>query len=81
MAWIKVIQESEALGYLKALYQKYLEPAGVVDNIMMIHSLNPKSLKTHYELYAHMMRGQSALSRAQREMIAVVVSATNRCHY
>ena len=81
MAWIKVIQFSEAVGYLKTLYQRYLEPAGVVDNIMMIHSLNPKSLKTHYELYAHMMRGQSDLSRAQREMIAVVVSALNRCHY
>jgi len=81
MAWIKVIQFSEAVGYLKTLYQRYLEPVGVVDNIMMIHSLNPKSLKTHYELYAHMMRGQSDLGRAQREMIAVVVSALNRCHY
>ena len=59
MAWIKVIEVSEAVGYLKKLCQKYLEPAGVVDNIMMIHSLNPKSLKTHYELYAHMMRGMA----------------------
>ena len=81
MAWIKVIGESEAVGYLKELYRKYLEPAGVVDNIMMIHSLNPKSMKTHYGLYAHLMRGRSDLSRAQREMIAVVVSSINRCHY
>lgn len=81
MAWIKVISFSEATGYLRELYQKYLEPAGVVDNIMMIHSLNPKSMKTHFELYAHMMRGRSELSRAQREMIAVVVSTTNACEY
>lgn len=27
------------------------------------------------------MRGESGLSRVQREMIAVVVSTTNRCHY
>ena len=46
MAWIKVIEESEAVGYLKDLYRKYLEPAGVVDNIMLIHSLNPKSMNT-----------------------------------
>ena len=72
---------SEAVGFLRELYQKYLEPAGVVDNIMMIHSLNPKSMKTHYELYAHLMRGRSDLSRAQREMIGVVVSTTNHCHY
>lgn len=69
MAWIKVIKESEAAGYLKKLYEKYIEPAGVVDNIMMVHSLNPKSLKTHHELYAHLMRGRSDLSRAQREMM------------
>ena len=30
---------------------------------------------------AHLMRGRSELSRAQREMIAVVASAANHCHY
>ena len=81
MAWIKVIQESEAVGYLKELYQKYVEPTGVVDNVLKIHSLNPKSLRTHYDLYAHLMQGRSDLSRAQREMIGVVASAANDCHY
>jgi len=81
MAWIKVIMETEAVGILKELYRKYTEPWGGVDNIIKIHSLNPKSLKTHYDLYAHLMRGRSALTRAQREMIAVVASATNHCHY
>jgi alkylhydroperoxidase family enzyme len=50
-----------------------------VDNIMKIHSLNPASLSGHFELYAALMRGRSDLSRVQREMIAVVVSALNRC--
>ncbi len=81
MAWIKVISEDEATGRLKALYDKYAEPSGEVDNILKIHSLNVKSLQTHYDLYAHLMRGRSALSRVQREMIAVVVSAVNQCHY
>lgn len=81
MAWIKVISLEEATGKLKELYQKYVEPDGVVDNILMIHSLNVKSLKTHYDMYAHLMRGKSDLSRAQREMIAVVASAANQCHY
>ena len=31
--------------------------------------------------YDELMRGDSGLSKPQREMIAVVVSATNRCHY
>ncbi len=81
MAWIKMISMEEATGALKKMYEKYVEPEGVVDNILRIHSLNPKSLRTHYDLYAHLMRGKSDLSRVQREMIAVAVSAINKCHY
>jgi uncharacterized peroxidase-related enzyme len=81
MAWIEVVSEDEAKGRLKDLYDKYKEPWGGVDHIVSIHSLNVKSMKTHYDLYAHLMRGRSDLSRAQREMIAVVSSAVNRCHY
>lgn len=81
MAWIKVISLEEATGRLKELYEKYREPWGGVDHIMSIHSLNVKSMKTHYDLYAHLMRGRSPLSRTQREMIAVVASVANHCHY
>ena len=81
MAWIKMIAEEEASGRLAELYEKYQEPLGGVDNILKIHSLNVKSMQTHYDLYAHLMRGRSDLSRIQREMIAVVVSAVNQCRY
>lgn len=81
LAWIKIIREKDATGRLKELYKKYTEPWGGVDNILKIHSLNVKSLEVHYNLYAHLMRGPSDLSKVQREMIAVVVSAANRCHY
>ncbi len=81
MAWIKMTAEEDAKGRLADLYDKYKEPWGGVDNILKIHSLNVKSMQTHYDLYAHLMRGRSDLSRVQREMIAVVVSAVNRCRY
>lgn len=81
MAWIRVLSEDEATGKLKELYQTYREPWGGVDNILKIHSLNVPSLQAHFELYQTLMRGRSELSRAQREMIAVVASAANRCHY
>jgi alkylhydroperoxidase family enzyme len=81
MAWIKMIPEAEAQGKLKALYDGLVEPWGGVDNIMKIHSLNPPSLSDHFKLYATLMRGCSDLARVQREMIAVVVSALNRCRY
>ena len=81
MAWIQMIDEAEASGKLAELYAKLTEPWGGVDNIMKIHSLNPASLAGHFELYKTLMRGKSALSRVQREMIAVVVSALNHCKY
>jgi alkylhydroperoxidase family enzyme len=48
---------------------------------MKIHSLNPPSLAGHAQLYKALMHGRSELSRVQREMIAVVVSALNHCEY
>jgi alkylhydroperoxidase family enzyme len=51
------------------------------DNILRIHGVNPPVLRAHFELYKTTMFGQSPLTRMQREMIAVVVSATNGCHY
>ena len=81
MAWIRVIGEAEAEGGLAEQYGKLAGPSGEVDNILKIHSLNPASLQGHFEYYRTMMRGRSPLSRAQREMIGVVVSAANRCHY
>ena len=81
MAWIRIIDEDEAEGRLAELYERYREPDGSVDNILKIHSLQPRSMKAHFDLYALLMRGRSELSRAQREMIAVVTSAINRCHY
>ncbi|MCB0081158.1 MAG: carboxymuconolactone decarboxylase family protein [Caldilineaceae bacterium] len=81
MAWIRMIDEEDAQGKLAELYKKLTEPWGGVDNIMKIHSLNVPSLLGHFELYKTVMRGRSPLSRVQREMIAVVVSAINHCKY
>lgn len=81
MAWIEVVGLSEATGLLKELYQKYFVSTGVEDNITMASSLNVKTLRLNHELYSHLMRGKSDLSRAQRERVALVVSAQNACHY
>ena len=51
------------------------------DNILRIHSLNPPSGDAHEHLYRTVMHGEGALSRLQREMIGVVVSGINGCHY
>lgn len=81
MAFIPYIEYDDASDDARALYDKFREPGGHVDNILRIHAANPRSWTAHYELYATLMRGRSDLSRAQREMIAVVVSSINECHY
>jgi len=81
-AWIETIPEDEANDELKRAYQRSADQrTGNVDHIMKIHSLNPPSLIDHLHLYKTLMHGESPLSKAQREMIAVVVSAINRCEY
>lgn len=81
MAWIKVIKEAEAEGKLKDIYKRLTAPWGGVDNILKIHSLNPRSLDGHYEFYKILMAGSKDLPKFKREMIAVTVSVLNHCVY
>ena len=81
MTWIPMIKEDKAEAELKDWYDKLREPWGGVDNIMKIHSLNVNTLKGHYELYLSAMKGTKDLSHKQREMVAIVVSTVNQCHY
>ena len=81
MAWIRIIPEDEAEGELAELYEAYQEPHGGVDNILRIHSLAPRSMRAHFELYKLLMASTRELRKVKREMIAVVVSALNQCHY
>lgn len=81
MAYITYVPAEEASGLLSRLYRSYQGEQGVLDNILGIHSLNPRSMQDHVQLYSHLMRGPSPLSRVQREMLAVTVSAENDCFY
>ncbi len=76
-----MIKEDEAHDYLRTLYKKYGDPFEGVANIWKIHSLNPDSLRFHYDLNKQLLTGKSGLSRMQREMIGIVVSSRNRCQY
>jgi uncharacterized peroxidase-related enzyme len=81
-AWIQVVPEREADGELKALYeQEFDSEKQGTDNILAVHSLNPPTLRAHADLYHTVMHAKSPLSRSEREMVAVVVSAINQCHY
>jgi alkylhydroperoxidase family enzyme len=51
------------------------------DNIIQIHAIHPAVMRQHYELYREVMHGPGPLTRRERELIAVRVSALNACRY
>lgn len=82
MAWIETIREDEWEGALRKIYASVVDrDHGRVDNVMQIHSLDPAGLAAHQALYAAAMSGTSTLRKVERELIALVVSAVNDCHY
>ena len=82
MAWIETIREDEWQGPLAELYRSVADKAaGRVDNIMQIHSLNPTAMAAHDAVYRSAMAGTATLRKVERELIALVVSQINDCHY
>lgn len=81
MAFIQTVPPAESTGLLKKIYDTAISRAGKVYNVLRIQSINPQALQGSMSMYAALMHGPSPLSRAQREMIATVVSRTNDCHY
>ena len=81
MAWIGMIEPAEASGELKTEYDKAIRRAGRVFNILKVQGLNARSLRASMDLYLATMYGPSGLSRAEREMLATVVSWANHCFY
>ena len=81
MSWIKTVAPDQAEGLLANIYNAAIKRAGKVYNILRLQSPNPPVLRASMGLYQETMFNDSPLTRAQREMIATVVSKTNGCHY
>lgn len=81
MPFIKIIEQEDASGSLKEIYNELIQSRGKLAMVHKIQSLNPESITAHMDLYMTVMFGNSPLKRAQREMMAVVVSAANQCEY
>jgi uncharacterized peroxidase-related enzyme len=81
MSWIRVIPEDEAQGELAETYARIRKERGKLSNIMRVQSLDPRAMEAHLDLYMRLLFRQGGLSRAERELIAVVVSVQNGCEY
>ncbi|MFK7875646.1 MAG: peroxidase-related enzyme [Paracoccaceae bacterium] len=70
---------------LPAETQKYFdictEKLGMIPNVLQAYAFDVQKLNTFTAMYNDLMLGDSALSKLEREMIAVVVSSINKCFY
>jgi hypothetical protein len=73
--------EAAADAGLSQAYALVRNSDGSMDNVMTIHSLNPATMHAHAALYTQCMKGHSPLSKADREIVAVAASRSNRCTY
>lgn len=78
---IKTISPEEAEGRLRDIYDELIQKRGKIAEVHKVQSLRPESIVKHMDLYMEIMYSKSELSRAQREMMAVVTSKTNNCKY
>ncbi len=73
--------ESELDADLAEYFRKCQRKLGFVPNVLRAYSFDQTKLRAFNAFYDDLMLGNSQLSKLEREMIAVVVSAANRCYY
>lgn len=65
----------------EAYFAKCREKLGLIPNVLLAYAFDEKKLRCFTDFYNDLMLADSQLSKLEREMIAVVVSSANRCHY
>lgn len=65
--------------------QKYFDVCqdklGMIPNVLRAYAFDVEKLNSFTAMYNDLMLGDSALSKLEREMIAVAVSSVNKCFY
>jgi len=81
MPHVHVLEYDETSGVARREYDAATRRAGRIWNIVSVQSQLPEVMRDSMRLYSSIMFGESPLTRAQREMIAVVTSGINDCYY
>jgi uncharacterized peroxidase-related enzyme len=66
---------------MEAYFGKCTEKLGFVPNVLKAYAFDMSKLAAFVAMYNDLMLAPSGLSKLEREMIAVAVSAQNRCYY
>ncbi len=79
ISWFPVPEEEDLDPRVAELVEKQREKLGAPNNVVRTHAWRPELMLKWLDFYEHISKGPSGLSRVEREMIGVVVSAENRC--
>lgn len=74
-------QDAVLTAELKAYFAKCQDKLGFVPNVLKAYAFDAVKLKAFIDMVDDLMLADSGLSKLEREMIAVAVSAVNHCHY
>ena len=75
------LEEAEPTPAMAAYFEKCREKLGFVPNVLKAYAHDMAKLEAFAAFYNNLMLAPSGLSKLEREMIAVAVSADNRCFY
>ena len=81
IAWLAYKDEESLDPGLQKLFRKAREALGFVPNVFVGYMVRPKHFSLWFSHFRELIMGEGELSRAEREMISVVVSAENHCLY
>ncbi len=81
MAYIRTIPYQEAEGETRDAYDELFKDSGRISNVFAINALHPHLMTSFASHTRTVMRTESGLTAAERQMIATVVSALNKCVY
>jgi uncharacterized peroxidase-related enzyme len=66
---------------MRQLIETTAKKTGFLPNVFLAYAWKPDHFRAFFQFYDALMKGDSGLSRPEREMIAVAVSAVNSCTY
>jgi len=82
ITWLNMPEQTELPEDMQTLFGKAEHALGEVPNVFRVFGIAPKHFMKWFKYYDYLMRNEDGdITPEEREMIAVVVSAENRCEY
>ncbi len=79
ISWFPIPEERDLDPRVADLVARQRAKLGAPNNVVRVHAWRPELMLRWLDFYEYISKGPSGLSRAEREMIGVVVSAENKC--